>query len=241
MSRVKRITRDIQDIQENHASQEGLYYFYDERDITVGYGLILCDDSHGPYSYGAHIIKFEFPEAYPNLPPLCTYINYTDIRISPNFHDNGKVCASRLNTWDEDKKNSSGRWVGTMDIYSVLKLIKMSILTENPMDNEPPYDYTSSKPKLARAYSNVVCYANMLALVNILTEKRDLLPDEINDQILVEINQHYTKYRENITEHLDIMERAYEGKVLKCGFYSNSVVQCFYSVLKHELESCRRI
>jgi len=230
MNRIKRIIRDIEDMNVNQSHKEGLYYFYNEQDVTVGYGLILCDKENthkdNPYSYGAHVIKFEFPQAYPNIPPACTYINYTNLRMSPNFHDNGKVCASRLNTW-EDNINVN-KWVGTMDIYSVLKLIKISILTVEPLNNEPPYDYSTFKPILATAYSDVVKYANMLALTTMLQQSKMLLPVDIHRDIITVVNKHVSLYRTDITHYLKELHEQYQDTVLNCAFYSNCAVECHY-------------
>lgn len=230
MSSVRRITRDIADM-EGH-EDEGLYYFYDDANITVGYGLII-GLSDTPYHGGFYIIRFTFPDTYPNQPPLCEFLNFSSTRINPNFHDGGygKVCLSRLNTW-ENRDPDSGHWIGSMDIYSVLKLIQLSVLTETPLDNEPPYNHSISYPHDSLAYNEVIRFHNYRSFVVEsylrLRDKQVELPESVRIQIFGlmtnYIKSNYADYIRNLGE----LSAKQDGKFHNCRIYINAYVNCDY-------------
>jgi ubiquitin-protein ligase len=132
-------------------------------------GVGLVRGSPGTeYHGGYYLIHFNIPETYPFDPPKCCHISFSDRRQSPNFHDPtgrepGKVCLSRLNTWDKE------RWLPSMNILSVLTIIKTQVLISNPLDNEPvhtdPADAENYRmfTKYQNFRSNVVDIYRMMA------------------------------------------------------------------------------
>ena len=129
---IKRIARDVCDINKNGLSDNGIYYIHDEDDIQNGYGLII-GPSGTIYENGYYYFRLAFPNNYPQSPPkvtFCTYDNYNNTRFHPNLYRNGKTCLSILNTWKGDG------WTSCQTIRSVL-LTLSSILTNNPLTEEP--------------------------------------------------------------------------------------------------------
>jgi len=151
--------RDIKAVEELDSVKEGLYYVYEEDDITKGYGLILgLPDT--PYEHGFYLVSFQFPDTYPYSPPLCKHLAFCDRRQSPNFHDNGTICLTRLNTWESVRDGYADKWTPIMNILSVLRMIQTQVLTADPLNNEPPYDYKETRPLEHSNYTEVVRYCN---------------------------------------------------------------------------------
>lgn len=127
---AKRLISDIKDIFKNSLAKEGIYYKHDERDMLLGYALIIGSKGT-PYEFGNFLFRFNFPEEYPHVPPKVTYLtNDGFTRFHPNLYKNGKVCLSILNTWKGDQ------WTGSQTIRSIL-LSLASILDDCPLLNEP--------------------------------------------------------------------------------------------------------
>lgn len=225
---IRRILHDIEDMQGHE--DEGLYYFPIENNLNEGYGLIL-GPVDTPYEHGFYLLHFTFPDSYPNEPPYCRYINFSGLRQSPNFHDNGTVCLSRLNTWDKDDPDS-GHWLGSMDIYSVLNMIKLSVLTKSPLDHEPPYDHTQKDLYNSLKYDYIVKYANYDYNVNSIYDKmingHTNIPDDIVERITEIIRdfvmEHYLEYINALHE----LSQRHNNQYYSCRSYLNASCLCEY-------------
>lgn len=230
---VRRISNDIANMKSH--SDEDIYYFPVEDNIKTGYGLIIGPENT-PYHNGFYIIKFDFPDSYPAEPPVCTYINFGTIRQSPNFHNSGKVCLSRLNTWDSSNPNS-GRWLGSMDIYSILKIIKLQVLTSTPIDNEPPYDRSSIHPYNSEMYDNVVTYENYRSnVISIYYRISDFVPTEISSNIIPLMKSYIREHRNHYITILESLRRVHDGKYYVCNTYDNSSITCYYNKVIEDLK-----
>lgn len=127
---IKRLIKDIKELNNFPLDSEGIFYKHCEEDIMQGYACIV-----GPkdslYFGGYYFFHFYFPSDYPHSPPkvkFCT--NNGFIRFHPNLYKNGKVCLSILNTWKGEQ------WSGCQSIKSVLLTI-LSILDKTPLLHEP--------------------------------------------------------------------------------------------------------
>ena len=129
-STAKRLLHDVKTIIRNPLEDQGIYYRHDETNILKGYAMII-GPSDTVYSHGYYLFEIDYPDNYPNAPPLFTY--YTNdcvTRFNPNLYRNGKVCLSILNTWRGEG------WTSCQTISSTL-LTVCSILCKNPLLNEP--------------------------------------------------------------------------------------------------------
>lgn len=72
-------------------------------------------------------------EDYPHSPPKVTFINYDGVRIHPNMYEDGRCCASILNTWGDCKYE---KWTSSMGIETIIQTF-YSFLDNNPYTHEP--------------------------------------------------------------------------------------------------------
>lgn len=171
ISCIKRIARDVCEINKNNLSNNGIFYIHDEKNILNGIALII-----GPkdtvYEYGFYFFKFSFPENYPFSPPKVTFCNYdnkTNTRFHPNLYRNGKSCLSVLNTWRGDG------WTSCQTIRSIL-LTLCSILTSNPLTEEPGIliSHKDNKP-----YNRIITFKNIeISIISII---EDCYNNNLND------------------------------------------------------------
>lgn len=127
---LKRIIKDLKQVQEYSSSNSNIYYKHDEDNILLGYALII-GNSNTPYQYGNLMFKFTFPDNYPFSPPKVSFLsNDTLCRYHPNLYKNGTCCLSILNTWRGEQ------WTSCQNILSIL-LTLSSILQINPLILEP--------------------------------------------------------------------------------------------------------
>ena len=158
---IKRIARDVCELNKNNLSSNGIFYVHDEENILNGLALII-----GPkdtvYENGFYFFKFLFPENYPFSPPKVTFCNYdnkTNTRFHPNLYRNGKTCLSLLNTWKGDG------WTSCQTIRSVL-LTLSSILTSNPLIEEPGILITHRDNK---PYNRIITFKNIeISIIEII-------------------------------------------------------------------------
>lgn len=224
----RRIQTDIKDIvttkKKNPESLDGIDYFPLEDNIMEGYGLIR-GPADTPYHRGFYIIHFKFPESYPYEPPQCTHYSVSTIRQSPNFHDCGKVCLSRLNTWDGRSKTDD-KWLSTMDISAVLQIIRGQVLTPLPLDNEPNYDHSQTNPKNAAAYDEVVRYANfyynVATLYGRLRDNVTTIPSNIEDQMCEIMKDYIQEHKDEYLMEMHELAEIHDGFFHQCHTYSNS-------------------
>jgi ubiquitin-protein ligase len=77
-------------------------------------------------------LSLKIPDNYPHSPPEVTFVNHDSVRIHPNMYEDGKCCATILNTWPSDNE----KWTSSMGIETIL-LAFMSFLDYNPYTHEP--------------------------------------------------------------------------------------------------------
>ena len=149
---VKRIAKDVSELNKNPLTDNGIFYTHDEENILNGYAMII-----GPkdtlYENGFYFFTFIFPKNYPIEPPKVefnTFDNKNNTRFHPNLYRNGKVCLSLINTWKGEG------WTSCQTIRSVL-LTLSSILTANPLLEEPGVTLSHSDNK---PYNQIITFKN---------------------------------------------------------------------------------
>lgn len=127
---IKRLLKDVKQIIKHPLTDNGIYYFHDDVDMTKGYAMIV-GPINTPYFGGYYFFIFNYPIDYPFSPPTVTYMTNDGMtRFNPNLYKCGNVCVSILNTWAGEK------WSSCQTINSVL-LTLCSLLNEAPLENEP--------------------------------------------------------------------------------------------------------
>ena len=152
---IKRIIKDIEDLNKNNLESHNIYYkTYDDDIYTMK--LLFIGTKNTPYENGFYLFDLKLPEDYPFSPPTMKYCtNNNKTRFNPNLYINGKVCLSLLGTW------SGPSWTSIMDISSVLLSIQ-SLLNENPLRNEPGYE--KSTGSVNNNYNQTIQYNSIQSL-----------------------------------------------------------------------------
>lgn len=132
----KRFLKEIKQlyVQQNQKEllENDYLIYYDESNINILYAIIKAPyDS--VYRHKFIRLNFKIPDNYPHSPPEVTFVNHDGVRIHPNMYENGKCCATILNTWGDDKFE---KWTSSMSIETIL-LTFHSFLDNNPYMYEP--------------------------------------------------------------------------------------------------------
>jgi len=152
---LKRIQIDIKNAMASDMQKQGIYYHYDESDITKGFAMII-GPSGTPYECGYYFFDIKFPSDYPFSPPAMTTLTQDGItRFNPNMYREGKVCLSLLNTWHVGE-----RWSGVQTLSSILLSVLSSVLINNPLQNEPGFETKLGTP-LSDIYNRMILHANL--------------------------------------------------------------------------------
>lgn len=209
---IKRIARDVSELNKNNLSNNGIFYIHDEENILNGYALII-----GPkdtlYENGFYFFKFLFTEEYPYLPPkvtFCTYDNTNNTRFHPNLYRNGKTCLSLLNTWKGDG------WTSCQTIRSVL-LTLSSILTDNPLLEEPGVTL-SHRDNIP--YNSIITFKNIQ--VSIINVVENCLNNKLNEFEMFSyiIKELFETNKYNIKEKIIELKKKNNSSILRASIYN---------------------
>lgn len=136
MTANKRFLKEIQRLYLQQSQRELLendYLIrYDETNINKLYAIIKAPHD-SVYRHKFIRLDFTIPDNYPHSPPEVTFVNYDGVRIHPNMYENGKCCATILNTWGD---SIFEKWTSSMGIETIL-LTFHSFLDNNPYMYEP--------------------------------------------------------------------------------------------------------
>ena len=163
MNNSKRILKDIKNYKNSEFNKLGIFCHFNESNI-YNVKIMIIGNNNTPYEKGYYLFELVFPPNYPFSPPKVTYCTQgNNIRFNPNLYTNGKVCVSILNTWD------GPGWTAVCSLNSVL-LSLQSLLTENPIQNEPGWGNISINDQRAKQYNDIIRYSNMnLAVLKNIT------------------------------------------------------------------------
>ena len=136
MNLNKRLLKEIRElyIQQNQKAllDNDYLIYYDDLNINKVY-VIIKAPYDSIYRHKFVRLNITIPDNYPYSPPEVTFINYNCVRIHPNMYENGKCCATILNTWGD---NVYEKWTSSMGIETIL-LTFHSFLDNNPYMYEP--------------------------------------------------------------------------------------------------------
>jgi len=133
-------------------NKNGIFLDFNSENIFEAKALAI--GKNGSYTNAPWLFNCSFPNlegkgnaVYPIVPPKIKHattgrkniINNTATRFNPNLYEEGKVCLSIINTWDGPK------WVPSLNLEKVIMTIQSSVMIENALNNEPPYNYSQEK------------------------------------------------------------------------------------------------
>ena len=189
MTANKRFLKEIQRLYLQQSQKELLendYLIrYDETNINKLYAIIKAPHD-SVYRHKFIRLDFTIPDNYPHSPPAVTFVNYDGVRIHPNMYENGKCCATILNTWGD---NIFEKWTSSMGIETIL-LTFHSFLDNNPYMYEPGDRDDSS-------YTVYVLYQSWIScLIRYLQNERDeMFINFIHTYMLTHIDEIFSDLR----------------------------------------------
>jgi ubiquitin-protein ligase len=129
---IKEIHQLIKDQSSKPLLENDYLVHYDDENTNLIHAIIK-----GPqdslYRHKFIRLDFEIPDNYPHSPPSVKFINHDSVRIHPNMYEDGKCCATILNTWGDDPLE---KWTSSMGIETILVMFH-SFLDNNPYMYEP--------------------------------------------------------------------------------------------------------
>jgi ubiquitin-conjugating enzyme E2 Z len=196
----KRVLLDIQEIQKEEFQKSGIYYYYDDANITRG--LMLIWGTEGTlYEDMPMCYSVEFPSGYPFDPPKVLFSTFDGkTRFHPNMYQNGKVCLSILGTWEGPK------WASTLRLSTVAVTLQ-SLLDNNPIAHEPGYE--TRVDEYSTGYNELVGYRCIEYILDCLERifKENPLSTELDNfrsvvkerysGIIKRLEKRLEKYQEN--------------------------------------------
>jgi ubiquitin-protein ligase len=201
----KRLLKELRNLymaQSNKPLLENDYLIdWDENDMSKVHAIIKAPPD-SVYRHKFVRLDFKIPDNYPHSPPDVSFVNWDAVRIHPNFYENGKCCATILNTWGESKFE---KWTSSMGIETIL------IMFHSFLDNKP-YVYEPGDRDDSSYTTYVLHQSWMTCLVRYLQyEKIDLFNSFIHTYLLSNIDE--------IFQDLQTLQQEYP-----VGYYST---RCF--------------
>jgi len=129
---LQEITRLTRQQNEKPLCENDYLIHVDDSNMTVVHAIIKAPHD-SVYRHKFVRLDIEIPDNYPHSPPSVTFVNHDNVRIHPNMYEDGKCCATILNTWGDSKFE---KWTSSMGIETIL-LTFLSFLDNNPYTYEP--------------------------------------------------------------------------------------------------------
>mmetsp|Transcript_13576 Transcript_13576/g.20376 ORF Transcript_13576/g.20376 Transcript_13576/m.20376 type:complete len:168 (-) Transcript_13576:227-730(-) len=115
---------------------EGVSVGLGDDDNIFNWKLMIIGPSDTPYEGGFFSAKLEFPQDFPNSPPVMTFLTQM---WHPNVYDDGKVCISILHPPGEDKFNeletAEERWRPILSVEAII--VSVVSMLSDPNDESP--------------------------------------------------------------------------------------------------------
>lgn len=203
-----RIVKDIKTFIE--LNYDDKYIYFDKSDFTTLYMMIIGPKGTA-YEDGFLFFKIIFPINYPYSSPKVEFLNKNkNIRIHPNLYSCGKVCLSILGTW------SGPSWKETMSLNTIALSIQ-SLLTENPLSNEPGFSDKKISYSYCKDYNIFCIYQKHILLINdVLNEKYPVVK-----YFKKEIKEIYKKNTNNLENNLLSYKDIYKTYTIRYRPYHN--------------------
>ena len=165
----KRLFKEIRQLQTQQLTKKLLDNDYiisiNEENMNKVHCLIKAPED-SVYKHTFIRLDMDIPSDYPHSPPTVTFINYDGVRIHPNMYEDGKCCATILNTWPSDNE----KWTSSMGIETIL-LTFHSFLDNEPYTHEPGGKDEPTYTVYVRYQSFITCLLRYLSFETISSFK----------------------------------------------------------------------
>tara|TARA_Y100000768_G_scaffold210854_1_gene158834 strand:- start:523 stop:1230 length:708 start_codon:yes stop_codon:yes gene_type:complete len=205
---IKRIIKDINDLEKNNLESHNIYFNTVEDDI-YRLKVLIIGTTDTPYENGFYFFDINIPEEYPFAPPkvkFCTSNNKT--RFNPNLYVDGKVCLSLINTW------SGPKWTSCNSLTSVLLSLQAIVFIKNPLHNEPGFEYDNTIR--CTNYNKILCYENIntgiIKMIKHIPNGFDLFESIIIQYFFENYNNIITFIEKQIQEPITVDAKIYSMK-----------------------------
>jgi ubiquitin-protein ligase len=210
---IQRLLKDVKQLIRHPLTDNGIYYYHDEADMTKGYAMII-GPSDTPYFGGYYFFNFDYPFDYPFSPPKVTFMtNDGTTRFNPNLYKCGKVCVSLLNTW------SGEQWTSCQTISTVL-LTLCTLLCKDPLLNEPG---VSKHHTEFDNYTKIIEFSNIDIAVCDIMNKKEGVYLSFFDYFYYIIKENFQKNRDDLMKIIDEKIQNITPHLIKGGYYNMSV------------------
>ena len=217
MAERKKIFDEREDL-----AKEGLYFQSSEEKIDTYYQFMIIGPPDSCYTGGFYFFDCQYPDSYPFEPmkiKSCTQGG--GIRKHPNLYTCGKCCFSFLGTW------SGPSWSSLQTSVSVAFSMR-SVLTDNPLQNEPSYGNGKLTDQKHLEYSRLVTYFNIrYATIEMLTK-----PPEKFKGFLPYMETYFVEHYKQYVKQLDSLK----GLNSFNSSYNGVPVPFNYDAVKKQLE-----
>lgn len=192
---AKRILADITDLKKKEYSENRIYYYADDSDVTKGVGLVIGPEGT-PYEDCPMLYEFNIQAAFPFEPPSVKFKTYDGItRFHPNMYVEGKCCLSILHTWDGPK------WASTMRLSTILVTLQ-SLMDDAPLKHEPGYSSLKKDNMLVINYSKLVEHSCLRYTIKTIEEILDTSGKKLISSHMQPFVEIYKEYIPQILERL---------------------------------------
>lgn len=147
--------KEVAELQKGDLSGIGIHVWVNDTNVRHMKAMLIGPEET-PYAHCPLVFDIHIPTDYPLVPPHVTILTSDGVtRFHPNLYTGGKVCLSILGTFPGPS------WVSTMNVETILKSI-YSLLTENPITNEPGWENYSLQNPSAKGFAEWVKYRLLL-------------------------------------------------------------------------------
>lgn len=153
-------------------------------------------------------LDFVIPDNYPHSPPSVTLVKWDSSRIHPNMYQDGKCCATILNTWGDDRLE---KWTSSMGIETIL------VTFQSFLDNQP-YTYEPGGRDDA-SYTVYVAHQSWhtLLLSYLQNERIELFREYMNNYLLMYID---SVFSDLTTAHIQYPPGYYNSRCFEIDDYT---------------------
>lgn len=184
---TNRIQKDIMDIQRDPI--DDVFVIADDTNMAF-VDVLIKGPTDTPYEGGFFWFAIGFTPNYPFEPPKVKFMttggngpaHSHKIRFNPNMYSSGKVCLSILGTWE------GPCWTSIMSLKSLIISIR-SLMTENPITNEPGYKHVTVDSKAAMRYNRYITYCTLkfAAVKHVMNDNN--LPSDLRENVIMTIQE----------------------------------------------------
>ena len=224
---LSRIYADITSINEDDMRELGIFYQFDDTNISKG-TLMIIGPHDSPYEGGFWFFSIEYPQNYPFDPPAMSTLTQDGyMRFGPNLYRCGKVCLSLLNTWHVGDK-----WSAVQTLKSISLSILSNVLVKGAWQNEPSVGMSTGP--VAEVYDRMILHSSLKTIVNMIKS-----PPQFAKPFYEEMCSSFLANKQRLQD-LAVSNIEYDNKTESMDFFRLSITYMF-STIGDKLLECSPI